>query len=322
MAGSNQSMMSPALFMSARRFRSTACLAALVWGAAFVGLPDGAAQRRHGPSPLDTLKEEADQTLGLNILSRYRSLGVLGEYRFRFKLKVMPRREKTQAYDGVLLGTAGETGPISRVDIATREASIDEKGNLVPAQLERLFLENGFFARAFEWEKDSGGGVVSAIPSDRYFEPIVGSDFTVFDLLAPYTFWQRFYYEGRTTFRGRPSHVFWLYPPERDALMRSKVSGVRLYLDDEFSAPIQVEVYDEKEKHVKTITVVDFKKVEGQWILGAVDVRNEVTRDKTRFQVVDADMGIDVPAEIFTPGGLSEKVFGTELSVMGAAEAN
>ena len=80
MAGSNQSMMSPALFMSAHRFRCAGCLLALVLGAAFFGLHDSAAQRRHGPSPLDTLKEEADQTLGLNILSRYRSLGVLGEY--------------------------------------------------------------------------------------------------------------------------------------------------------------------------------------------------------------------------------------------------
>lgn len=313
MVGSNRFMISPAFFMSKNSLLR--CAFALVF--CFIVLsPSGSAKRRHGPSPLDTLGEEADQKVGWQILKQFRSLGIVGDYRFRFQLKVMPRREKTINFSGVMLGARGEEGPISRVDIALEEASIGEKGELVPAKTIRLFLENGLFANAFELDSRVSPAVPTVISSDRYFEPIVGSDFTVFDLLLPYMYWQEFYYEGRTDFRGRSSHVFWLYPPAEDELLKTKVSGVRVFIDGEFSSPMLVEIYDAEKTHVKTLTPVGLKKVDGQYFMNQIDVRNEITRDKTRFKVLDAAMGVELPISIFTPEGLVDAVYGTELGLV------
>ena len=281
------------------------------------------AQRRHGPSPLDTLGDAPSQERGFEILQKYRSLGVAGDYRLGFQLRVMPRREATRSLPGVLMGTQGEQGPVTRVDVVLTPSDVTETGELVPARLRRLLLQNGLFAKAWELEKaGEGEPQPKLIPSDQYFEPIANSDFTVFDLLMPFNYWQRFEYEGRTTFRGRPTHVFWLYPPEEDELMRQRVSGVRIFIDEEFFALIQVEIYAPEEEHVKTLSIVDFKKVEGQWILGQVDVRDEQTRDKTRFDVVDAYLDVEVPDWVFAPEGLLRPVYGTEVGLTeGAAEA-
>lgn len=273
------------------------------------------AQRRHGPSPLNTLGEDASQEVGWEVLKQFRSLGIAGDYRFRFQLQVMPRREKTRIVPGMLLGSMGPKGPVTRVDIALKPAEVGDAGNLEPAEVQRFLLQNGLFASAYQADSQTDGAP-KRVPSNKYFDPLAGSDFTVFDLLMPYTFWQRFHYEGRTTFRGRPTHVFWMYPPDEDKLMKEKVSGVRIFLDDEFHALIQAEVYNSEEVHAKTVTIVDFRKTDGQWILSQVDVRNELTRDKTRFKVTDAALDVDLPEWVFTPEGLERNVYGTELAMV------
>lgn len=273
------------------------------------------AQRRHGSSPLDTLGEEVSQADGLEILNAFRRLGIAGDYRLSFKLEIRPRRDKTTTVSGVLLGTQTTFGPLSRIDIALEPADVTEQGELVPAKVKRLLLQNGIFANALEvdaWR--SGAEEARLIESDAFFEKIAGSDFTVFDLLMPFSFWQEFRYEGRTTMRSRPTHVFSLYPPSEDKALQEKVSRVRIYLDEEFNALNRVEVYDAEENLTKTITVVAFKIVDGQGVLSQVDVRNELTRDKTRFRVTDAAIGVEVPDWVFSPEGLERDIYGTEVA--------
>ncbi len=276
------------------------------------------AQRRLGPSPLDTLGQNPSQEDGWEVLRKFRSLGLAGDYSFRFQLRVMPRKGKTRAVSGLMYGTMNELGPLSRVDVVLAEASVGPQAELVPARVHRLLLQNGLFARAMESRDEVADGVPQMVPTERYFEPIADSDFTVFDLLMPYTYWQSFRYEGRTTFRGRPSHVFWLYPPENDAFLRERLSGVRIHLDEEFYALIQAEIFDAEEKLAKTVTIVDFKKVDDQWILSQVDVRDDRTRDKTRFKVTDASMNLELPESVFTAPGLAENVYGAALPAAAA----
>lgn len=279
---------------------------------------DARAQRRHGPSPLDTLGKEADQNKGWEILQEFRSLGISRAYRFRFQLMVMPRRERTRRVNGLMLGGPGETGPISRVDVALADSDIGENGEMIPADVQRLLLQNGIFTHAFSVRSSAEDPVPALVPSEQYFDPIAESDFTVFDLLMPYQFWQSFYYEGRTKLRGRPAHVFWLYPPKEEMFIQQHVSGVRVFLDEEFKALLLAEVYDAEKAPLKTVSIVDFKKVDGYWILKEVDVRNEKTRDKTRFKVLDAAVGVELPPNVLTVQGLTENVYGTELAFLQA----
>lgn len=304
--------LSPAFFMS-RNIQFL--LFVLILGSLFAG--ELAAQRRGSSSPLDTLgDEEVSQADGLTILNTFRRLGVAGEYRLNFQLRIMPRREKTRYISGVLLGTQSQYGPLTRIDIAIEPADVSDKGELIPAEVQRLLLQNGIFANVLEAssEGESEESSWEVIDSSRYFEPIAGSDFSVFDLLMPFSFWQEFLYEGRTTLRSRPVHVFTLYPPSDDEGLQERISKVRIYLDEEFSALNKVEVYNVEEKLSKTITVVAFKLVDGQAVLSQVDVRNEETRDKTRFRVLDAALGVDVPDWVFTPEGLEKNIYGTELA--------
>ncbi len=310
MAGSTHFMgKRPAFFVSAAKlFLVVATLLATM-------ATELSAQRRGGSSPLDTLGEEVSQADGLKILNAFRRLGIAGDYRLSFKMEIRPRKEKTRTVSGVLLGTQSEYGPLSRIDIALKPADVTEFGELVPAEVKRLLLQNGIFANALtqdSWLESEMGPRL--IESASFFEKIAGSDFTVFDLLMPFSFWQDFKYEGRTMMRSRPTHVFSLYPEAADTALKERVSRVRIYLDEEFNALNRVEIYDGSEDLVKTISVVAFKIVDGQGVLSQVDVRNESTRDKTRFRVLDAAIGVEVPEWVFEAEGLSQNIYGTELA--------
>lgn len=308
MAGSTHFMgINPAFFVS--KFRAVArglgvwalvCLASKV-----------EAQRRMSPSPLDTIGEAVSQADGLKILQAFRRLGIAGDYRLSFGLEIRAAQERHRL-TGVLLGTQTPFGPLSRVDIARTPAEVTETGALVPAEVKRMLLQNGLFANALEsdsWEE----GEVSIITNDRYFDGLLGSDISVFDLLMPFTFWQDFKYEGRVK-KGRPLQVFSLYPPQDSAALRSRVSRVELYLDAEFNALNRVNIYDAAGEWVKVIWVRSFKIVDGQGLPSQIDVVNKVTGDRAIFRVQDAAVGVVVPEWVFEPEGLKRTVFGTELA--------
>ena len=40
----------------------------------------------------------------------------------------------------------------------------------------------------------------------------------------------------------------------------------------------------------------------------SIDIRNDVTRDKTRFRVTGASLGVDFSAGLFTPDALADPV--------------
>ncbi len=271
----------------------------LILGISAIG--DLEAKRRFGPSPLDTLGEDPDQEIGRAVLNDYRQMGIGKDYQFRFQLKIMPRREKTVTLTGMMIGTAGVYGPVSRIDLYETEESDGD-----PL---RILLKNGPQPQAW-WLKDSFGGITSAVSSDQYFDPIAGSDVSIFDLFTPFQYWSEFYYEGRTEFRGRPTHLFWMYPPVGDINLGEKVSGVRVYVDDQFHAMVQAELFDVEKVHVKTLSIIDIKKVDGTWIPGAVDSRNEISRNKTRFKVVSASVDVELSPHYFEPEALSETILG------------
>lgn len=272
---------------------------------AFFTLPFQAQRRLSSDSPLDTLGKNPSQETGWEILKTFRSMGWSGGYRWRIQLKIMPRREKTRTLNGLMFGDRTEKGPITRIDLIERPADVDADGNLVEAESLRLLFQSGKAAFAMRRRSDASGPP-EVVDSARMMEPILGSEFTLFELMAPYVYWPNFKYEGRTTFRGSPTHLFWMRPPEADMLLREHVSGVRLYINDQFNVLVQTEIFDAAGEKAKTLYIVGFEKVDGQAIFKEMHVRNEKTRDKTSMKIVEAEMGLSLPSSLFEAQSLMD----------------
>jgi len=261
-------------------------------------------QRRIGnSSPLDTVGESPSQKLGWEILQKFRSLWQPSGYRYHFELKVMPRREKSRYVKGVMIGMTNARGVAIRFDIDLEEESADEEGKLLPALRERYLLQNGLDAYAMRLPS-ADGTPPQLMSAAGLLEPIAGSDFTAFDLLAPYIYWQRFVYEGRATQRSRPVHIFEMYPPDDDDGLKKSISSVKLFIDNQFNGMIKAEIYGSNRELEKTLSLSEFRKVDGHWIFGAVEMRNETTRNKTRFRVTDAAVGLKWDKSFFSPQSL------------------
>jgi len=259
------------------------------------------AQRRYGPSPLDTLGKDPDQAVGREILRKVRSMRVTGDYWFRIELRQLPRRGEAYAYAGQMLGTPGGEGPVTRIDLDLGGGA-DGRCSL------RLLLRNGPNPEAWRFDP-SKDDAPHRLQGAALFEPLADTEFSAFELLAPFIYWSRYYYEGRGDRRGRPTHHFFMYPPKDDNPLNQRVSGVRLYVDDQFDALIEVEIFGPDETPQKTLSILDFRKEGGQWIVGRIDCLDERTRDKTRLSVLDANMEANHPEGAFEPAALERSLF-------------
>jgi hypothetical protein len=136
-------------------------------------------------------------------------------------------------------------------------------------------------------------------------EPIAGTELTAFDLTMPFLEGFDVVYEGVANLRGRPAHQFIAYPPPALAEARPELTGVRFFLDAQFNALVQAEIIGDRGAVLKTISVLELKRTRDQWVVKTVDVRNDATRDKTRFRVTAAALGVAHPRVIFEPAHLS-----------------
>jgi hypothetical protein len=304
---------------SIRTMRKVPAFIGLLLMGAFLVFQSQAQRRLSDESPLDTVGKNPSQETGWEILKTFRAMGWDGGYRWRIQLKVMPRREKTRSLNGLMFGDRTENGPVSRIDLIERPADVDANGDLVKAESLRLLFQSGKGGFAMR-KRSEVSGPPEVVDSDRMMEAIAGSDIALFDLMAPYVFWPHFKYEGRTTFRGGPTHLFWMYPPEEDALMKAHVSGVRLYINDQFNVLVQTEVFDASGKKAKTLSIIGIERVDGQVIFKDMDVRNDKTRGKTRLKIVDAEMGLRLPPSLFEPQSLMDNLQRQSINV-GRTEA-
>jgi hypothetical protein len=64
---------------------------------------------------------------------------------------------------------------------------------------------------------------------------------------------------------------------------------------------MQAVVLDANERPRRTMTVLDLKKVGDQWIVKSIDLRDERTRDKTRFRVTGVALDLDFSPALFDP---------------------
>ena len=234
---------------------------------------------------------QPDQEEGRRVLAHFRQAGIAGEYYLEFDLRVMPRRGDEQVFHGRLWGSRNGQGAVSRVAVA--DAAGHER---------RLLIQNG--EQSAVWRSDSAGDTPRSVDS---FEPLVpGVELTAFELQMPFIYWPDATLESVSRIRSRPAHVFLFRPPAAWAEQHPEISGVRAYLDTQFNAPVQTELLDRQGRVLRTLSLVDLKKIGDQYIVKSIDLRNDATRDKTRFQVTAAALGLEFSRVVFEPARLSE----------------
>ena len=262
---------------------------ALVVAATFLA-GDIAAQSRFRPPPNYVQAGKADQAEGARMLAEFRSLGIAGDFALDFDLRVMPRRGPERTVSGRMFG-AREAG----FDVTLVRFSGD-------VQPKALLFRKG--PGGGVWSHDGSAAEPHKLDETEMFAPITGTDLTAFDLTMPFLDWSDIVYEGVTNLRGRPAQRFIAYPPEAVVSAHPELSGVRFHLDAQFNALVQAELIGESGEPVKTITVLELKRTRDQWVVKTIDVRNDKTRDKTRFRVTAAALGISHPRAIFQPAHL------------------
>ena len=272
--------------MNARRIgRYTVC------GLAFFLALAAGAQSRIRPEPRYAFTGSADPAEGRRILTESRRLGLAGDYALDFTLRVMPRRGDERLVSGRMYGTRNEVGPVSLVEFPAGTEGV-----------RRILVQNG--PQSGVWTVPSDGADAVAVGAALLFAPLAGTDLTAFDLQMPFLFWDDCVFEGVVSVRGRPAHRFLAYPPAEIAAVRPALAGVRFYLDTQFSALVQAEELGPDETPVKTISVLDLKRTQDQWIVRTIDLRDEATRNKTRFRINAVALNLSLPRIVFAPAHL------------------
>jgi hypothetical protein len=255
------------------------------------------AQLRFLPQPEYGQLGAPDQAEGRRVLEEFRAKGIAGDCFLEIELHVLPRRGEERVRPGQFWGTRTGQGPLSRVAIVTDAAQKTEL---------HLLVQNGPAPAVWSWD---GAGEAKLLDVAALFAPVAGTNLTVFDLQMPFLYWPDFDYQGLVRMRGRPTHQFLLQPPKDFAEKYPALKGVRVFLDTEFDALVQAELVGTDGQTLKTISLLELKRIQmstgKQWIPKTIDVRDEVTRDKTRFLVKGAALGLTLPPEMFTPAQLA-----------------
>lgn len=269
----------------------------IVFGAA-VPVETWAQSRRYRP-PARYIQFKPDQAEGRKILESFRQQGIAGDYYLEFDLRVLPRRGETRVVTGGRLwGARNEQGPVSRIEFPAIEGGVPQ----------RLMVQNGPQGAVWVSAPPNGEGKPGVLDPSALFTSLAGTDLTAFDLQMPFLYWDDFVFEGLAPVRGRPAHVFLLYPPDEIVERRPGLAGVRVFLDTQFGALVQAQQIGAEDRVLKSITVLDLKKVDDQWMVKTVDVRDEATRNKTQFSVTGAALGLEFSGMLFEPASLAEAI--------------
>jgi hypothetical protein len=272
-------------------------------GSSFGPSPLEAQSRLNRPPPRYLQLGAPDQAKGAEILRSMRSAGPDGDYYLEFELRVLPRRGGAgveRSVPGRLWGSRNREGPVTRMALATG-------GPGAAAGEKRVLVQGGPRPAAWQWPAPDGAATI-AVDDAAIFEPLAGTDLSAFDLQMPFLYWGDFVYEGKTRLLDRPVETFLLYPPESIAARRPDLAAMRVYLDPQYHALVQAEQIGENERVLKSMRVVELKKVGDQWIVKSVELRDEKTRNKTRFVVTAAALNREFASGLFEPGNLSGAV--------------
>jgi len=271
---------------------------AFLWRAFFVSIALCAARGlaappAAAPPPLSQIGKP-DAAEAARILEQFRQSGIPGEYYLEFELHELPRRGDERVYQGRLWSGRDAEGAITRVELA------DAAGNK-----HRLLIQNGEHAAV--WRLVDGR--TTPVSGAALFEPLIaGIEIAAFDVQMPFLYWPDAALQRVDRIRGRPANAFLFRAPPNFSAPSGQVAAARAYLDTQFNAIMQTELLDPNGRVLKTLSLVELKKIDDQWMPKSLDYRNEVTRDKTRLQVTAAALKLEFSSELFAPASLTEDV--------------
>jgi hypothetical protein len=247
-----------------------------------------------GPPPEYPQVGLPDAAQARSLLEQFRGAGLAaGDFYVAFDLTQMPRHGAERTVPGRLWGGKVAGGVAMRIEIGD-----------APEGPSRLLVRNG--AAAAVWTAaTAGGGGATPVLGAAVLDPISpGIEITPFDLQMPYLYWPDVRVTGLNRIRGRPAYAFLFRPPSGSPSGGRAPAAVRVYIDTEFDRPLEVDLIGADGALQKTLSLLDLKKVDGQWLLSEFDVRNEITRDKTRFQMTAAALGLAFGPGTLSPSGL------------------
>lgn len=262
-------------------------------GAVLAGVAGGAPAG--APAPREFLQlSPPDQAEGRAAIEQFRRSGPARPYYLEFVLRKFPRRGPERIVPGRLWGARNARGNVLRIEIDPGRKGVGR----------RYLAQNGSEPAVWAYDAASPGTAPRLAPPTEPLEP--GVDITPFDLQMPYLYWPGAELLGVERIRGRPAHLF-AFRPAVGAGAPPGVGAVRAYLDTEYHAPVEAEVFAADGSPVTTLSLVGLKKVDEQWIPEDIDVRSESTRDKTRFSVTAAALDLELPPELFLADHLPEE---------------
>ena len=225
-------------------------------------------------------------------LDRFREVASAEPTYLEFDLHALPRRGDEQVFRGRLWTARNPQGPIFRIVLT------DASGAKHP-----ILVQSG--PAPTVWTAGPAG--ISSVGVGALFQPLVpGVGMTAFDLQMPFFYWPDAKLVKVTRVRGRPAYLFVFRPPADFSRAHPDLAGVRAYLDTEYAAPVQTELFGPSGRSTKTLSLVDLKKVGERWIPKDIDVRDETTRDKTRFTVTGFATGNYLADGVFSPDRLTD----------------
>ncbi len=251
--------------------------------------------KRYRPQPDYVQLGEADQEEGRRLLAELRAMGIPGDYYLEFQLRMMPRRGEETLYTGRLWGGRREGGAMTRVELLSADGSET-----------RLLILTGPAPAIWKWIP--GQDAPQRLPTAELFTPLGNTLLTPFDFQMPYLFWNDFVFEGIAKVRNRPSYRFLFYPPADIAVCRPELTGVRVSMDTQFKALVESVQLGVQGAPLKLMNLLEFKKTSEQWIVRAIDVRDEQSRSKTRLSFNAAAMGLDFADVLFAPASLADSI--------------
>ncbi|MBP3302756.1 MAG: outer membrane lipoprotein-sorting protein [Opitutales bacterium] len=226
------------------------------------------------------------------VLSEFRAYRMAGDFCMKFEITHYLRKsDETETCTGTLYGTWEKGAPILRIEITNGNG-------------EKSFLLIGGNAPEL-WTLDSEKRPVrmDKNSTEPFFENLI---FTPFELQTPFVYWENAQYERTRRFRGRPVHFFKMTPPESFLSENSDVGFVRIGFDRVYNALVSAEVFDAAGKLKKTFSLSRVQKVQEQYTIRELELRDDKTRDKDEFVVTAAALNLRFPRSVFTPEGLAE----------------
>jgi len=239
---------------------------------------------------------------GRAVFEAFRERGIAGSHLLRFTFRHMPRRGETEAFTGILYSNWNRSVPALRVVVDDhRDAS--RRSLLMLSGPQPEIWGGTEPGKAGTDESDPRAVRLERLAPEALDDPILpGIAVRPMDLALPFLYWDDVRYEGTQRQRGRPVHTYSLVPPADDPRY-ADIGSIALILDADFLAILEVRVFDTDGRLARSLKVGGFRKVDEDWIFSWIDLIDERTRDKTRFEWTEALLHQNIADAIFRPEG-------------------